>query len=125
MRGCEIPHAEARTEATLADGPLHPQQPGDARGRPFALPDASLRSRKFHPSRNEGESPSVSFSSRPCQRGLQDGRLLFLTVGNRWDRFLNAMQAFPGDYSHPSGSFRSNKDFVICVFTFVLRKIEG
>lgn len=47
MRGCEIPHAEACTEATLADGPLHPQQPGDARGRPFALPDASLRSRKF------------------------------------------------------------------------------
>lgn len=47
VRGCEIPHAEPCTEAALADGPLHPQQPGDARGRPFALPDASLRSCKF------------------------------------------------------------------------------
>ena len=41
----------------------NPQQPGDARGRPFALPDASLRSRKFPPFFSvRGRSPSVVLS---------------------------------------------------------------
>lgn len=47
VRGCEIPYAETCTKTTLVDGPLHPQQPGDARGRSLALSDASLRSCKF------------------------------------------------------------------------------
>lgn len=46
VRGREIAHAEEGAQATLARISVQPQQPGDARGRPFALPDASLRSRK-------------------------------------------------------------------------------
>jgi len=47
VRGRQVAHDEEGAQAALARHPVQPQQPGDARGRPFALPDASLRSRKF------------------------------------------------------------------------------
>lgn len=81
VRGCEIPHAEPCTEAALVAGSLQPQHPSDARGRPFALPDASLRSRKFSTTeRVVHRRPNVQGHSLRCHlrtRAISEHLLLY------------------------------------------------
>jgi len=49
LRRREVSYVKKSAKAAVAGDSVQPQQPGDARGRPFALSDASLRSCKFAP----------------------------------------------------------------------------